>query len=583
MEPACHTCGTHLRRIDGVCPACVARSITGMLSRPVVEAEGMMQVPGYEMMEVIGRGGMGVVFRALRASDGSVVAVKLLPAHLADQEEITDRFVREAHALAAFDHPHVLRVLDSGMTPGGQLFLVTEHAAGGDLAHRLQQGTLSLDEAVELFHQVLEAIGEAHHHRIVHRDIKPANILLDDAGRVRVGDFALAKLLREGGVPQLTLTQGGDVFGTPYYIAPELRLGAGAVDERADLFSLGVLLHEMLTGRVPIGSYEPASSVTGVPRAMDRLIARCLREDPAKRPQSVEELRGEFDAALKTNLRSKVWMTLIVLALLGAGLAVSRQTQITPLTASKLAPWSNSMGMNFVPVPGTKVLFSIWETRRCDFAKFAKENPGLESEHEWERAAGAATVLHPVSAVSWLRAEQFCKWLTKREHDAGMLPRHMQYRLPTDLEWSAAAGLPSESGGTPQERNAQLGPMEHAPYPWGRSWPPPAANFPANFAGQEAAGTVPAFVRPLLAERDEWPTTAPVGAFPANDLGLYDLSGNVSEWCLDAWSKELPDKTTRGGAWNQTSAYALRLDGRGHASPPRQPSGTGFRVVVQLE
>ncbi len=583
MEPTCHACGTHLRRVDGVCPACVARSITAMLSRPASGPGDEVDVPGYELLEVIGRGGMGIVFRAIRSVDGMVVAVKILPAHLADQEEVADRFAREAHALAAFDHSHVLRVLDSGITPGGQLFLVTEYSAGGDLAHRLLQGALKREEAVRLFHQVLDAIGEAHRQGIVHRDIKPANILLDAEGGVRVGDFALAKLLREGGAPHLTLTQGGDVFGTPYYIAPEVRHGAGCVDERADLFSLGVLLHELLTGRVPIGSYEPASSVAGLPRAVDRLIARCLQEDPAKRPQSIRELRRELDAALKSKPRRAVWMTIIILTLLGVGIGVRHRPAITPQTASKQNPWSNSLGMKFVPVPGTKVLFSIWETRRADFAAFAAENPGLDSERAWEHPEGAASPLHPVAAVSWLRAEQFCKWLTKREHDAGSLPTGMRYKLPTDLEWSAAAGLPSESGGTPEERNARLGPMEHAPYPWGRTWPPPADHFPANFAGQEAVDMVPAFVRPMLAHRDAWPGTAPVGSFAANELGLYDLSGNVSEWCLDAWNKELPDKTTRGGAWNQTSAYALRLDGRSHASPPRQLGGTGFRIVLGLE
>ena len=150
---ACATCGTHLRSVDGVCPTCAARSISSFFHRQGSDDE--TEVPGYTLHEIIGRGGMGVVFRATRETDGAVVAVKLLPAQLADNEDVADRFAREAHALAAFDHAHVLRVLDSCITPTGRLFLVTEFAAGGDLARRLQQGPLPVADA-------LRKIGRAH-------------------------------------------------------------------------------------------------------------------------------------------------------------------------------------------------------------------------------------------------------------------------------------------------------------------------------------------------------------------------------------------------------------------------------------
>ena len=580
----CASCGTHLRSVDGVCPTCMARSITSFLRTPrSVDEEA--EVSGYDLHEVIGRGGMGMVYRATRLEDAKVVAIKLLPSHLADNEEVADRFAREAHALAAFDHPHVLRVLDSGITMEGRLFLVTEFAAGGDLAKRLQQGPLSVDEALRLYREVLSAIGEAHRQGIAHRDIKPANILLDEHGSVRVGDFSLAKLLRDGAAPQLTLTQSSDVFGTPYYIAPEVRRGAGTVDERADIFSLGVLLHEMLTGRVPIGNYEPASSHAPVSQRMDQLIAQCLREDPAKRPQTIEALRAAFDAALR---RQVPWRGLILcltaLVLLVAFWPSRSQipTTASPSTATKDHPWSNSLGMKFVPVPGTKTLFCIWETRRRDYAEFAKEHPGNANEHGWEQTDGKVTPEHPVTSVSWLRATQFCDWLTKRERGAHLLTSIMSYRLPRDLEWSAAAGLPTESGATPEARSNGLGPMEHAPYPWGRKWPPPGKGFPANFAGEEATSILPLFAARVLRSNDGWERTAPVGSFPANDLGLFDLSGNVSEWCMDAWNAALPDKTLRGGGYDQSSASVMRLDAREHLLPPRQLISSGFRVVIDL-
>ncbi|MBL9142236.1 MAG: protein kinase [Verrucomicrobiaceae bacterium] len=579
----CATCGSHLRSVDGVCPTCMAKSITSFLKKSNT-SDDAIDVPGYTLHEIIGRGGMGIVFRATRDEDSTVVAVKLLPAHLADDDEIADRFAREAQALAAFDHPHVLRVLDSGITLEGRLFIVTEFAAGGDLAQRLQGGQLPVDEALRTYREVLRAIDEAHRQGIVHRDIKPANILLDEHGSVRVADFSLAKLLRDNAGPQLTLTQSADVFGTPYYIAPEVRRGAGSVDERADIFSLGVLLHEMLTGRVPIGHYEPASRVAKVPTRVDAFIARCLSEAPEKRVQSLAELRAALEICFAPR-KTVMWIALGVLA---AVLLVAwfdhqaKQSAASPQEATSTRPWSNSLGMKFVPVPGTKTLFSTWETRRRDFAAFANKNPGNDIERAWEKPEGNVTSDHPVCLVNWLRAEQFCAWLTKTEHERGTLPQAMRYRLPTDVEWSTAAGLPAESGATPEARNRGLGPIEHAPYSWGRSWPPPSEGIKANFAGQEAETVVPPFAKPVLRTRDAWPWSAPVGSFKPNALGLYDLSGNVSEWCLDAWNDLLPDKTVRGGAHNQSAAMVLRLDGREHLSPTRQLIGVGFRVVIDV-
>ena len=537
------------------------------------------EVQGYDLQEVIGRGGMGVVHRALRVVDGVEVAVKLLNANLSDDEVIADRFSREAHALAAFDHEHVLRLLESGITPHGRLFLVTELAAGGDLARRIQSQTLTLDECARIFREILEAIAEAHRQGILHRDIKPANILLDEHGSVRVGDFSIAKLLPGGPAPQLTRTQCAGFLGTPYYIAPEMRSESGQVDERADVYALGVLLHELLTGHLPMGNYEPASSHAKVGKAMDALIASCLREDPAKRPQNIAELRRAFEAALKPTFpwRIVLTMTFASLALSSAWLMVPQKVE-TPRLASKEHPWVNSLGMKFVPVPGTRTLFSVWETRLADFAAFAKEQPGNSNEQGWQQDASDVTMEHPVGSVSWLRAQQFCDWLTKKEHAAKRLPAEMVYRLPKDLEWSAAAGLPAESGETPEARNCGLGPVDHAPYPWGRSWPPPE-NVPGNFAGAEfQARGLPVTKAPT--QRDAWQRSAPVGAFKPNALGLFDLAGNVSEWCLDDWNQMLPDKTIRGGAFHQFSAVSMRLDAREHLKPPRQMATTGFRVVI---
>ncbi|MBU6300375.1 MAG: protein kinase [Verrucomicrobia bacterium] len=578
---ACAVCGSHLRNIDGLCPGCLARSITPFLGQS--SASG---VPGYHLHEAIGAGGMGIVFAATHVSDCRKVAIKWLPDHLADDDEFATRLLREAEALAALDHPHVLRVLDSGVTPDGRVFLVTEFAPGGDLAQRLRQGPVPVEDALRMFREVLGAVEAAHVLGMVHRDLKPANILLDAGGSVRVADFSLAKLSGDGEGPRLSLTRETDVFGTPYYIAPEGRQGSAGVDQRVDIFSLGVLLHELLTGRIPIGRYEPSSRLAKVPRGMDRIIARCLSESPEKRFQTVASLRQALEASLAPRPVGRALAVLAGVFLLALGLSGrfplgGRGPAPSPRVASPSRPWTNTLGMQFVPVPGTGTLFSVWETRRSDFAVFVRENPGPDGDQVWEHPEGAPGPDHPVSWVSWLRAEQFCDWLTRKEHAGGALPRSMRYRLPRDWEWSLAAGLSVEPGGTPEERTRTLIPSGQAPYPWGNFWPPPPEGIQANFAGQEAAQVVPPFARPVLRHRDDWPRTAPVGTFAPNRFHLFDLSGNVAEWCLDEWNGQSPDKTVRGGAHNQTTAPVLRLDGREHLSPRRQLPGIGFRVVIE--
>ena len=380
-----------IQKLDGVCAVCAARAVSSLLA--ISPPDAQPSVPGFVLHEQIGRGAMGVVYRAHRIADERTAAVKLLPEALLNDADIVDRFAREAHALAALDHRNILRVLDSGVTEQGQFFLATELAEGGDLAARLRLGPLPVSEVARIFREVLAAVGAAHERGIVHRDIKPANILLAADGAVLVGDFSIAKLLPEHAADSVTLTASGDSFGTPYYIAPEVRRGAPDVSEKADLFSLGVLLHELLTGRLPMGNYEPASQLAAVPRSVDAVIAHCLREAPGKRPASASALAREFDAALRPFPMWKKVALLTIDAVLAAGIATAWKKrspavapQLSPTVASAKAPWRNSLGMQFVPVPGTRVLFSKWETRRADFGAFvsASLRPPAGRENEWK-------------------------------------------------------------------------------------------------------------------------------------------------------------------------------------------------------
>jgi hypothetical protein len=548
-------------------------------------------LPGYELGAVLGRGGMGEVFRARRVADGREVAVKIAAGSVSGDPALAERLAREADALSRLEHPNILRVLDSGTTEDGRFYLATELADGGDLAQRLREGPLPVDEAARLFREAVLAVAAAHHAGILHRDIKPANVLLTADGHARLADFSLARLPGPDGLPAHSLTGGGDVFGTPYYLAPEARRGVAAADARADIFSLGVLLHELLTGRVPVGNYVPASRVAKVPPAVDRLIARCLAEDPAVRPASAEELWRGFESAWRAPRRGVRAAVLCVLAavaslaafqiwqaLPGRGETESKSSSDVVRSATRAHPFTNSLGMKFVPVPGTRVLFSLWETRRADFVAFASHAPERVSRADaaWRTAPGQPTPDHPVCFVDFPTALLFCDWLTTQERAAGLVGTNAAYRLPTDEEWSRAAGIRAEPGATPEERDVAMS-RERGYFPWGRTWPPPESGIPANFAAEEVNDTGR---RSQLRSRDRWPYTAPVGSFPANDAGLFDISGNVAEWCDTPWKAGSDERVLRGGSWNQSVPAALRLTTRQHVLPVGLMPGAGFRVVL---
>lgn len=590
-QPTCPKCGTRLRAVDGLCPTCVARVITSFVKGPATRpVDDEPSVPGYEIIEIIGRGGMGVVYRAIRLEDEREVALKLMPPHLSDRADLLERLQREADALDALVHPHVIRVIESGITRDGRWFMATELAVGGDLGKRLQKGPLPVEEALRLFRQIVEAIAVAHERGIAHRDIKPANILLDADGSARVADFSLAKLLRNEDAVNFTLTQSTEVFGTPYYIAPEVRSGSGGVDERADIFSLGVLLHEMLTGRLPIGQYLPASKQVKVPAAIDRLISRCLQEDPARRPASARDVLRKLEE--HRGMRVTGWMGLIglisLICVFGAALIASlgkRESEpaasASIIAATAEQPWKNSLGMKFVPVPGTSVLFSIWETRRRDFLAFATATKQSETGPltRWRHSEQPTDENHPVTPVSVMMTGEFCTWLTLRERGTGLIGAEDEYRLPSDDEWSRAATLPVETGVTPELRQKNAATQDHPLYAWGREWPPMQIGQFANFAGRETRASPRS---QSLLHTDAFPFTAPVGSHKANSLGIHDLGGNVSEWTSSRWNDKTEARVLRGGSWRDYDPAFLRLDFRQQSLPNALPEGSGFRLVLDL-
>ncbi|MFY0577371.1 serine/threonine-protein kinase [Cystobacter fuscus] len=249
---------------------------------------GTLAVPGYELLRVLGRGGMGEVWLARQMSLGRRVAVKVLPPRLAKDPEFVQRFDKEATALATLSHPHIVQIIDRGVA-GEHYYFVMEYVEGRSL--RDVMGELSPPEALRVALQVARALECAQEKDIIHRDLKPENILVDGRGHVKVADFGLAGIRRPDSTERLTATSVA--MGTLNYMAPEQRRDAKNVDGRADLFSLGVMLYEMLTGEVPVGRFRlPSERVPGLDKRVDAVVERLLETEPEARPRGPPRSAG---------------------------------------------------------------------------------------------------------------------------------------------------------------------------------------------------------------------------------------------------------------------------------------------------
>ncbi|HTL35402.1 MAG TPA: serine/threonine-protein kinase [Kofleriaceae bacterium] len=280
-------------------------------------------VAGRTLVEKIGAGGMGTVYRA-RGDNNVDVAIKILrPGLGAERAAMLARFSREAEAMRRLEHAHVVRFLDHG-EDGETAYIITELVEGKDLAARLSEGRMTLAEIVDVFGQVCDGVAAAHAAGIVHRDLKPANILVGKSG-VKVADFGLAQLGADVAIP--TLTRTNVAMGTFHYLAPEQRKDARTVDHRADIWALGVILYEMLTGELPLGSFAAPSTLgpTGTNRRVDAIVNRALAPDPAARYADVVELARDVRslAARPRRLQRVAIAAGAVLALAGGSTAAA--------------------------------------------------------------------------------------------------------------------------------------------------------------------------------------------------------------------------------------------------------------------
>ena len=272
----------------------------------------------YRILEKLGQGGMGVVYKAEDTKLERIVALTFLPQHIQTTPTAVDRFTREAKAEAALDHPNICTVYEIDEVDG-QAFIAMACVEGKTLAERLEGGELGLDEAIGLAIELASGLAAAHEAGIVHRDVKPANVLLTTRGEVRIADFGLAKL-----VDKTALTQEGTTVGTLAYMSPEQAQGT-AVDERTDIWAVGAVLYAMVTGRRPFrGDREqavlysilnrdpepPGQLRSGVPVEVDRVIRKALEKRPENRYSSMNDLLDDLRrtrTAVGSAIETEVW------------------------------------------------------------------------------------------------------------------------------------------------------------------------------------------------------------------------------------------------------------------------------------
>jgi formylglycine-generating enzyme required for sulfatase activity len=624
------------------------------LSPPELPDE-LGRLGGFRVLRLLGQGGMGAVFEAEDVGLQRRVALKVMLPQAAAHPQGRTRFLREARAAAALSHDHIVAIHHVG-EDNAVPFYVMPLLRGESLERRLKrERPLPLAEAVRIAREMAEGLAEAHAAGLVHRDVKPANVWLEGSrARVKLLDFGVARPLAD----DARLTSTGTLVGTPAYMAPEQASGKAAPP--SDLFSLGCVLYEMLTGQRPFRGEtwlevlasllrdtpaSPAEHRPEVPPALAALVLELIDKEPEGRPATAEDVAArlaELTApptatvvraqAVPTALRveppvapprRRRWPLPVALAsaaaLAALALAVfwprarparddggDKPTDVPPP-----APFVNGVGMKMIGLaPGRFTMgspadengrddeegpahtveigraFYLGETEVTvgQFRRFVEATKYVtEAEREGQEGEGYDTVRrkmaraagftwkntgwkqsddHPVVNVTWNDAVAFCKWLSETEG--------REYRLPTEAEWEYAcrAGTASrfsfgdDEKGLPRHGNA------------------------ADAAAQRA---LPGLEHALAGD-DGHAFTAPVKSFAPNGRGLYDMHGNVSEWCADGprtYQADLvrdpvgPSQGTqarRGGSWAEGAA-ACRSAARDANKPAYRSADVGFRVA----
>ena len=608
-------------------------------------------ISGYEILSELGRGGMGVVYRARQVELNRVVALKMLRTGTHATFEEQSRFRTEAESVARLQHPNIVQIFEVG-DRNGQLFFSMEYVARGNLSQKFADNPLFTRAAAELLRTLAMAVEHAHQHNIIHRDLKPANVLLTEDGTPKIGDFGLAKRLEE----ESAHTRTGDVMGTPSYMAPEQAVGSRDIGPATDVYALGAILYEMLTGQAPFkgkNAWETVSQVIAdsplppsrlrpsVPGDLDTICLKCLEKTPTHRYASARELADELDRwlthkpivarrvgaggrALRWTRRHPSLAGLIsVLLTVSVGLAVAGWQGLLNSKATPMPDngdqFINSLGMSFANIPDGQFemgmhqlgeaaeddqlplhtvqirsfYMGVHEVTVKQFRAFVKAKrptmdagTGFESktgkmarapDFDWQNPGWKQNDNLPVVNVSWENAVAFCDWLSLLENRT--------YRLPTEAEWEYACRAGSTTVFFCGNEEDSL---------------------------QDYANVADASLRSLLQEHfeetdyfdytkpwnDGFPFTAPVGQFKPNAFGLYDMHGNVQEWCSDWYGADSyahspsenprgPEsgshRVKRGGDWVDYASICRSSFRRSEVPPGSRCHFLGFRIVCEVE
>ena len=569
------------------------------------------RVPGYELLKPLGRGSMGEVVLARQLALGRDVAVKFVgQAVAAESGELAARFRREAEMMARVSHPNVVTIFDYGVA-SGRPYLVMEYVEGGDLRQRMGAPPMPAGRALAVLRPVFGALEHLHAKGILHRDLKPENVLMHHGETPKVADFGIAVMVEAAG----ELTRADLSMGTVGYVAPEL-LYRLKVDARADQYSLAVIAYELLTGAMPLGSFPPPSKFNPeLGPDVDAVVLKGLSEDRDDRYDTIREFGDALEKALDPparRLRPRLFRLaagVIVLAALAGAIArpweLAGRTNAptapgvppTPTLRPTPAPEADSLGMKLVLVPAGAFLMGsppgdpdprengapahrvtitrpfylgAHEVTVGQFRAFV-EATGYRTDAERDGKGGAVfdkdmdqivnapefnwrkpgyphvqAADEPVVQVSWNDATAFCRWLSKREG--------RPFRLPTEAEWEYACRAGTTTRWSSGDSLADLETI---------AWTP-------------KSGTE---------------TTHPVGSKAPNAFGLFDMHGNVWEWCLDKFGRYQPapqidptgprfgtKRVLRGGAWDRKKVGRTKSSYRHSALPDYRFFTHGFRV-----
>jgi serine/threonine protein kinase len=454
--------------------------------------------PQLEIIELLGQGGMGAVYKARQPALDRLVALKILSPKSAEDPGFAERFNREARAMAQLNHPNIVAVYDFGQA-GDMPYFLMEYVDGVALRQVVQSGKLPPREALQIVLQICEALQFAHDEGVVHRDIKPENVLIDKKGRVKIADFGIAKILEQA--PQdISLTGAKDVVGTVHYMAPEQLENPQAVDHRADIFSLGVVFYELLTGELPIGKFQPPSQKVQMDVRLDEVVLHSLEKEPERRYQKASQVKTDVETIAATPDKpapplppavspatgiSKGWKTaavvgglglvaLIVLLGLVALITVTKQKQ-TPTTAAadlvrSNAFWNLLNEDQCLTVQATDRWFSSFLDARTFDGWSDKERAVLERRlidalkgphtSEYYQAISTLAALRSTHALPALREMAFDRgekndrdrWMAVRAlgiiGDRSVVPEliHLLYHHNSNTRWWAQISLVELTG-----------------------------------------------------------------------------------------------------------------------------------------